>query len=58
MLAAAVAAERGLSVLLVEKNDTVGRKLRITGKGRCNLTNNCSVREVDGKYSHRVQVSA
>ena len=46
MLAAAVAAERGLSVLLVEKNDSLGRKLRVTGKGRCNLTNNCSVREV------------
>ena len=41
---AAVAAERGLSVILLEPNRTLGRKLRITGKGRCNLTNNCDVK--------------
>lgn len=46
MLASAVAAERGLKVLLLEKNERLGIKLRITGKGRCNLTNDCSVREV------------
>lgn len=45
MLTAAAAAERGLSVLLLEKNDRLGKKLRITGKGRCNVTNDCSVRE-------------
>ena len=44
MLSAAVAAERGLSVLLLE-NDRLGLKLRITGKGRCNVTNDCSVKE-------------
>ncbi|MDR0905670.1 MAG: NAD(P)/FAD-dependent oxidoreductase [Oscillospiraceae bacterium] len=46
MLAAIVAAERGRSVLVLEPNDKLGRKLRITGKGRCNITNDCSVREV------------
>lgn len=46
MLASAVAAERGLRVLLVEKNERFGMKLRITGKGRCNITNDCSIREV------------
>ncbi len=46
MLASAIAAERGLRVLLLEKNDRFGLKLRITGKGRCNLTNDCTVREV------------
>lgn len=46
MLAAAEAARRGLKVALLEKNDRLGIKLRITGKGRCNLTNNCSPREV------------
>ena len=46
LLSSAVAAERGLTVLLIEKNDVCGKKLRITGKGRCNVTNNCSVREV------------
>lgn len=45
MLASAVAAKRGLRVLLLEKNNRMGLKLRITGKGRCNVTNNCTVRE-------------
>lgn len=39
MMAAGRAAERGLSVLLLEKNDTLGKKLLITGGGRCNVTN-------------------
>jgi predicted Rossmann fold flavoprotein len=46
MLSSAIAAERGLDVLLLEKNERLGLKLRITGKGRCNVTNDCSVREV------------
>ena len=45
MMAAGTAASRGLRVLLLEKNPTPGRKLRITGKGRCNLTNACTVEE-------------
>ena len=45
MMAAGTAAERGLKVLLAEPNSRLGRKLRITGKGRCNVTNRCSVRE-------------
>jgi len=44
--AAIHAARFGKSVLVFEKNDSVGRKLRITGKGRCNVTNNCTAREV------------
>lgn len=39
LMAACTAAERGKHVLLLEKMDQAGRKLRITGKGRCNLTN-------------------
>ncbi|MDP3789559.1 MAG: aminoacetone oxidase family FAD-binding enzyme, partial [Candidatus Omnitrophota bacterium] len=39
MMAAGRAAGRGRSVLLVEKNDMLGRKLLISGKGRCNITN-------------------
>ena len=35
------AAVQGHEVILIEKNKQIGRKLRITGKGRCNLTNNC-----------------
>ena len=41
MMAAVSAAARGASVVLVEQNDRLGRKLRITGKGRCNVTNDC-----------------
>ncbi len=39
MMAAAKAAECGVSVLLIEKMEKLGRKVRITGKGRCNITN-------------------
>ncbi len=39
MMAAGRAAERGLKVILLEKNDTLGKKLLITGGGRCNVTN-------------------
>ncbi len=45
LMAAVTAAERGLSVLLLEKMDQAGRKLRITGKGRCNLTNTNTLRD-------------
>ncbi len=46
MMAALTAANRGLNVLLIEKNPVLGKKLRITGKGRCNLTNDASPQEV------------
>jgi predicted Rossmann fold flavoprotein len=42
LFAAVVAARRGISVTVTDKNKTAGKKLRITGKGRCNLTNNCT----------------
>lgn len=41
MMAAGTAAKDGARVILLEKNSRPGRKLMITGKGRCNLTNNC-----------------
>ena len=41
MMAAGAAAENGADVIIVEKNQRVGRKLAITGKGRCNITNFC-----------------
>ena len=43
LMAAGQAAEQGARVLLIEKMDRPGRKLRITGKGRCNLTNVASI---------------
>ena len=45
MIAAIRAARGGADVILYEKNDRVGKKLRITGKGRCNLTNDCDRNE-------------
>lgn len=44
MMCAATAAERGMRVILLEPNRQLGRKLRITGKGRCNVTNNCDIK--------------
>ncbi len=41
LMAAGTAAENGKNVLVFDKNDKLGRKIRITGKGRCNVTNNC-----------------
>lgn len=45
MMAAITAAEQGAEVILFERNDRMGKKLRITGKGRCNLTNDCELNE-------------
>ena len=46
MMAAVTAAENGHEVSLFEKNEKLGKKIYITGKGRCNLTNNCDVEEL------------
>ena len=46
LMAAGTAAEQGAQVTLLETNEKVGRKLFITGKGRCNVCNNCDVQEV------------
>ncbi|MBQ0160785.1 MAG: NAD(P)/FAD-dependent oxidoreductase [Bacteroidales bacterium] len=48
MMAAITAAEQGAEVVLIEKMDQAGRKLRITGKGRCNLTNTVPLKEYIG----------
>ena len=46
MFAAITAARRGQKVLLLERNDWMGKKLLITGKGRCNVTNDCSAEDI------------
>ena len=46
MMAAISAAEQGASVTLLEPNERLGKKLNITGKGRCNLTNNAGQEEL------------
>ena len=44
-MAAAMAAQNGHSVKLFEKNEKIGKKLYITGKGRCNITNDCDTED-------------
>jgi len=46
LFAAVTAAKEGTRVLLLERNDRIGKKLAITGKGRCNVTNDSSTEEV------------
>lgn len=46
MFAAIIAARQGKRVLLLERNDRLGKKLLITGKGRCNVTNDCTAQEI------------
>ncbi|MFQ8689485.1 MAG: FAD-dependent oxidoreductase, partial [Blautia sp.] len=46
MMAAVHAARNGHQVHLYEKNEKLGKKIYITGKGRCNLTNDCPVEEL------------
>lgn len=51
LMCAAAAAQRGLKVLLLEKNEKAGKKIYITGKGRCNVTNDC---ETSAFFEHVV----
>ena len=46
MLAGIIAARNGCQVVLYEKNEKLGKKIFITGKGRCNVTNNCDPEEL------------
>lgn len=52
MMAACRAAECGAEVILLEKNEKAGKKLYITGKGRCNLTNACDTEELFASIVH------
>lgn len=51
MMAAIRAGERDRKILLLERNNTPGKKLLISGKGRCNLTNSCEIEDFLGKFS-------
>ena len=51
-MAALAAAQAGASVTLLERNPKLGRKLYITGKGRCNVTNDCTAPEVLQNVPH------
>lgn len=50
LTAAGKAAETADNVILIEKNDIIGKKLRITGKGRCNITNSADVGDMISMY--------
>ncbi len=45
IMCAILLAQKGAEVTLIEKNEKLGKKLFITGKGRCNLTNNCDLHD-------------
>ena len=45
LMCAIEAARNGHEVTILEKNEKAGKKIYITGKGRCNVTNNCDVNE-------------
>lgn len=47
MFAAYACAKRGNKTILIEKNEKLGKKIYITGKGRCNLSNDCSIEEFE-----------
>ena len=51
MMAAIRAAEKNRNVLLIERNNILGKKLLISGKGRCNLTNSCDIEDFLEKFS-------
>ncbi len=50
LMAAGTAAENADKIILIEKNDKLGKKLRITGKGRCNITNACEIEDMIEMY--------
>ncbi|MDD3985902.1 MAG: NAD(P)/FAD-dependent oxidoreductase [Methanobacterium sp.] len=53
MMAAITATSHGLNTILIERNSSPGRKLLLTGNGRCNITNNASLNEFIEKFGRR-----
>ena len=56
LLAAGKAAETADEVVIIEKNDIIGKKLLITGKGRCNITNSADIEDMIGPISEKCEV--
>ncbi len=58
IMAAAAASSQGANTIIIEQNPYLGKKMGITGKGRCNITNACDIRDfianipVNGKFMH------
>lgn len=55
LMAAYAAAERGIPVTILEKNEKIGKKLFITGKGRCNITNDCDISDFFAQVVHNAK---
>ena len=53
MMAALTAAENGAQVMLFEKNDRPGKKILISGKGRCNVTTDKDTTEIINSFLHK-----
>ena len=58
MMAAIFAARAGAQVTLLERNEKLGKKVYITGKGRCNVTNDCTLDEFLREVPRGVGVGA
>lgn len=50
LIAAGTASKTADKVILIEKNDIIGKKLLITGKGRCNITNSADIEDMISQY--------
>ena len=57
LMAAISSAETGAETVIVERNEFAGKKLRITGKGRCNVTTDCTAREFFEAVNHNPKMS-
>lgn len=55
LMAAYAAAGRGIPVIILEKNEKIGKKLFITGKGRCNITNDCDISDFFAQVVHNAK---
>lgn len=55
-MAGGKAAETADEVVIIEKNDIIGKKLLITGKGRCNITNSADIEDMIGQLSEKCEV--
>ena len=52
LIACGTAAKTADKVILIERNDIIGKKLLITGKGRCNITNSAEIEDIIASYPH------
>ena len=56
IIGAIYAKKSGNDVILIEKMESLGKKLLITGKGRCNITNSADIEDMIGQYSMKWKI--